>query len=124
LITESEIIKFAVNNGLMAVFVLWYLFRGEPQNRETIKSISADHRTTMEAMAGAHKTTLETVSKEFRAALVAQQQECREERAELLRLLTDEAEKNRAARHKQGELLQSAVAEISDIANRNHKGPK
>lgn len=109
---DVELFKLIMNGGsfaLMALFVVWILFKASPILKEslekkdaahnaTILAMAADHRTTMTAMAEAHRTSIATLAAEFRASLAEMHRECRDERADLLKRADDEREKDRQAR--------------------------
>lgn len=131
---ESEVLKIVLNNGFMALFAVWVLFRGEPKYRETvttlnsknaalIKAMSEDFRNTITAMALAHQTALTTVSKEFKEMLVSQQKECREERTEMTMRAVAAQLRDSDLRHKQGELFQKAVADLWEVVGAQPKKP-
>ncbi len=95
---EAEAVKLVLNGGsfgLMAIFVVWVLFRASPalqssiekmnaDHDATVKAMAADYRTSLTATADAHKTAIATLAAEFRASLAEMHRECRAERAELL----------------------------------------
>lgn len=133
--TETEVFKIVLNNGFMALFVLWVLFRGEPKHREMITAmsqansaaltaLSTDSRNTLEAMRTTFAQTIATVSARMEGIIETMHKECREERNDILtRMLTNE-EKDREARHKQAETFQQAVAEIHEMyVSRYNNGP-
>jgi hypothetical protein len=124
--TEAELVKVLLNNGFMAIFVLWVLFRGEPKYREVViklnannaavmKAMSEDFRRTLEDMRRTFSETIDLVSGKFESIIGNLHRECREERAELMRQMVANDDKDRDARHKQGQLLQQAVIEMHEL---------
>lgn len=122
---ESEYVKIALNNGFMLLFAVWVLFRGEPKYREAvtkiaaanasaIKALSEDNRHTLDAMRAAFAETVETVSAKFESIITGMHKECREERNDILTRMLANDDKDREARHKQGDLFQKAIAEMQE----------
>lgn len=123
--TETEVVKIVLNNGFMALFVVWVLFRGEPKYRETllainsknaalIKAMSDDARHTIESMRETFAATIETVSTKFEGIIKTMHGECREERRDLMDRMLANEDKDREARHKQGNDFMRALAEIHE----------
>lgn len=53
--SAEELFKIFLNNGFMALFVIWYLFKKEPEIQKTIDKLTAEHRETLGAMIKLHK---------------------------------------------------------------------
>lgn len=68
--------------GLMAVFVMWVLFRGAPMLKETFADMGAKHQSGMDAMAENHKEAVGLLTKD-----------CAEASRELFRWFSAEMEK-------------------------------
>lgn len=124
--TEAEVVKIVLNNGFMVVFCTWVLFRGEPKYREaittinaknaaTVKAMSEDYRNTIDGMRAVYAQTIETVTSKFESIIQSMQRECREERKEILQKMLENDEKDRQARHAQGDLYQKSLIEIHDM---------
>jgi hypothetical protein len=99
--TDAEVFKVILNNGFMALFVTWVLFKGEPRYREMIDRMETKHESTIAGIMDTHEKVL--------AAL---HRECREERKEIMAAIVREGELNRESRHEAHNSMVAAIAEV------------
>lgn len=90
---DAEMVKVVLNGGsfgLLAIIVIWLLFKGGPMFVAAIDKLGEDHKATVstivvgqEKQAIENKEAVETLVKEHTAVVTAINKECREERREL-----------------------------------------
>lgn len=102
---ESEVFKMAMQGGMFGlwlIFIVWLLYRGAPMLRETMATMSADHK---EAIATAGKAAAEM--------LALHERSCREERQMLQTQFAQERAADRMSRQEMSNAFQSAIAEVA-----------
>lgn len=101
---ESEVFKMAMQGGMFGlwlIFIVWLLYRGAPMLRETMATMSADHK---EAIMVAAKVAAEMISQHEKT--------CREERQQLQTQFAAERSADRQSRHDMANEFQRAIAEV------------
>lgn len=90
---DPEIFKVILNGGsfgLLAIIVVWLLWKGAPAIQDAVIRLGEDHKSVVMSLNTANKCAIEYLAQAHKDAVAALVKDCREERRELVQRLIAE----------------------------------